>query len=371
MAFHWNCKLEEEEFPEDDLVLGCFDEEGGILAELEYFVRDSFWGDSTLPLVCVGGVASLPHHRRGGAVRRLFGELETLAVKEGWALGALYPFSDGYYRQYGYERMARGLVLETPMQAIFDFAQSVPKSAPGRLELVEGKTLPDDLLRIYNTFAAQTPLMLRRGQTEAKWFCAKPLEECKYCMLWRNGRGEAEGYIQYNLRLDIRTLNVDELAFLSPAALKGMLCFLRGYASKADKVIFYGLPWGSPLPLLLNEHSKTITSYCKNAAVRIYDVEKVLRRTAFAGDFTLSVEGDSIARNNGTWQVAGGRAERTGSPAPVTVTREALVLLLSGQIKDMMALRCCPGVRIDGEAGANDLVSAIQQLKIPYMWDGF
>jgi len=377
MAFHWKCDLKEETFPEHDVVLGCFDDDGAMAADLEYLVRDATWGDTAVPLVCIGGVASLPHYRNCGAVRKLFEELEIIAQREGWVLGALYPFTDGYYRMFGYERMSRCLDLEAPMQAIIDFAKLVPKEQQGRLELIEGETLPEDLLQAYNTYAARFPLMLRRGQEHARWFHTKPLQTCNYCMLWRNAEGKAEGYIQYSLQMETRTLMVGELAWLTPMALKGLLCFLRGYASKADKVHFCSLPWGGPLPLLLNEHSKNQMSYCKSASVRIYDAEQALLHFCYACDcdFALAIEGDTIERNNATYQIScengKNHIERIDRPAAITVTREALALLFSGQVGDLMALQCCAGVKIACDAKAQEILHAFRLNTIPLMWDGF
>ena len=377
MAFHWNCKPEEETFPEGGVLLGCFDGNGLMTAELEYRLRDATWGDGTVPLVCIGGVASLPHCRHGGAVRRLFDELETRAQAEGWVLGALAPFIDAYYRKFGCERMSRVMTIEAPMDLIREFARSVPFDQRGKLELIEGETLPEDLLQVYNAYAARVPLMLRREQEHARWFHTKPLETCNYCMFWRSEAGEAQGYVQYYLMKDNNTLHVRELAFLTPEALKGLLCFLQGYASKAERVVFNALPWGSPIPLLLNEHTKTKITSNTGMSVRIYDAEQALQKFRYAGDcsFVLELQGDSIARNNAAFHVicrnGKPRVERTNKAPDVTVTREALVLLFSGQLDDLMALCCCPGVIVSCETTAREILRAFRLNTIPMMWDGF
>ena len=368
MAFHWNCKLEEETFPEGETLLGCFDG-GELIADLEYRVRQATWGSTTLPLVCVGGVASLPQHRRQGAVRQLFAELERLAAQEGWAFGALYPFSDGYYRQFGYERAARCLSLEVPMQALHDFAAGLPKEA-GKAELIEGPP-PAELLALYNTCAAETPLMLRREPEHARWFHTKPLEDCRYCFLWRGPSGGAEGLVQLQVNRDIGSVEVGEFLFASPAALRGMLRFLRGYASKADKVHFHALPLHSPVPLLLNEHARHKAHVSNGAALRIYDARQALAHFPYAGDgeFRFALEGDGayhVAYQQGAAQV-----ERAAGPAPVTLTREALVLLMCGHVRDMLALRCCPGVTVAEERGAERLLRAFGHAAGAMMLDGF
>ena len=375
MAYHFACKPEEQRMPESGTLLGCFD--GGVLvAQLHYEVRQATWGNTALSMVCIGGVASLPHHRNGGAVRKIFEELERLAEREGWAFGALYPFADGYYRQFGYERAARHFALEVPMAAVSAFAKGISKDEQGQLELIErseGEAISAELLETYNTYAAGIPMMLRRGQAQKGRFAATPLENCRYCFLWRNGIGAAQGYLQ--LHLNGTVLEVSELCYLSAEALKGMLCFLRGYASKAERVRFCALPGNTAVAFLLNEHSTNKTEYATGASIRVYDAEQALKTFCYPGngEFCVAVAGDSIARNNGTYRVVyqdgAAQVERTDGQAPVIMSRETIALLIAGQIKDMTALQCCANVQTS--EGAEAVLQAFSQAQLPMMWDGF
>jgi len=279
-AFIWEYKPGEDTFPENVKLLGCFDDSGELMADLEYFVRQVTWGGDTVPCVCVGGVASLPHRRHGGAVRALFGELEVLAQKEGWALGALYPFSDAYYRKFGYERHFHSLRLTVPMRVIETFAASVPRGEQGSLELFENGNLTEELLRVYNAFARQRPLMPHRDATplrahsdeaDLRWFYSRPFEKCEYCYLWKSPAGAFEGYLQYTVDRPGSTVNVSEFCPLTDAAMRGMLAFLRGYASKAQTVVFAQLPPDSPVPAALGEYSAMRAELAFGPALRFYD----------------------------------------------------------------------------------------------------
>ncbi|MCL1951291.1 MAG: GNAT family N-acetyltransferase, partial [Oscillospiraceae bacterium] len=216
-------------------------------------------------------VASLPHRRHGGAVRALFEELENRAKREGWALGALYPFSDAYYRQFGYERQFHSLRLTVPMRVIEAYAAGVPKPELGALELYEGEKCTDELLRVYNAFAAQRPLMLRREAAHLKHFFSKPFEKCEYCYLWRSPAGAFEGYLQYKVDRSSSTVHVGEFCPLTEAAMRGMLAFLRGYASKAQSVAFAQLPPDSPVPAAFGEYSAMRAELAFGPALRFYD----------------------------------------------------------------------------------------------------
>ena len=387
MAYHFACKPEEQRMPASGTILGCFDAGtpvagGTLVAQLHYEIREANWGSTALPMVCIGGVASLPNHRNGGAVRKIFEELERLAQREGWAFGALYPFADGYYRQFGYERAARHFALEVPMAAVSAFAKSTPQNEHGRLELIEcgeEEAISEELLKVYNAYVAGIPMMLRRGQAQKGRFAAKPLENCWYCFLWHNGNGEAQGYLQ--LHLNGNVLEVSELCYLSAEALRGMLCFLRGYASKAERVRFCALPGSTPVAFLLNEHSANKTEYAIGASVRVYDAAQALQAFGYpgSGEFCVAVAGDSMAQNNGTYRVVyqdgavqierNVQIEANVQNAPVVVSRETLALLISGQIKDMTALQCC--AQVSDTNGAEAVLRAFSQAKLPMMWDGF
>ena len=279
-AFIWEYKPGEETFPENVTLLGCFDDSGELMADLEYFIRDATWGEDTLPCVCIGGVASLPHRRHGGAVRALFGELERRAQAEGWALGALYPFADAYYRKFGYERRFHSLRLTVPMRVIETFAASMPRREHGSLELYENGNLAEELLRVYNAFARQRPLMPHRDKTPLKahsdeadlrWFYSRPFEKCEYCYLWKSPAGAFEGYLQYKVDRSASTVYVSEFCPLTGTAMRGMLCFLRGYASKTDSVAFAQLPPDSGILEALGEYSAMRAELAFGPALRFYD----------------------------------------------------------------------------------------------------
>jgi len=270
-AFIWEYKPGEDPFPEDVTLLGCFDDSGELMADLEYIIRDATWDGDTVPCVCIGGVASLPHRRHGGAVRKLFEELERRAQAEGWAFGALYPFADAYYRKFGYERHFHSLRLTVPMRVLETHAAGVPREKQGVMELYEGEKLAGQLLRVYNTFCARRPLMLRREKAHLKWFYSKPFEKCEYCYLWKGASGEFEGYLQYRVDRAAGTVHVSEFCPLTDAAMRGMLCFLRGYASKADSVVFAQLPPDTPVLQALGEYSAMRAELAFGPALRFYD----------------------------------------------------------------------------------------------------
>lgn len=269
-AFIWEYKPEEETFPAHSQLLGCFDGDE-MIAGLEFAVRDATWGGGTVPCVCIGGVASLPNRRHGGAVRKLFEDLHARAKQEGWAFGALYPFRDAYYRKFGYGRHFHALRLTAPMEVFDAFAAAQPREALGRMELYEEGKYTKELLGVYNAYAKQRPLMLHRGEAELGRFYGKPFETCAYCYLWKSPAGAFEGYVQYKIDREAHSVQVEEFCALTDAAARGMLVFLRGYASKTDSVTIAHLPPDSPVPDLLGEYSLMKIEWAVGPSLCFYD----------------------------------------------------------------------------------------------------
>lgn len=51
----------------------------------------------------IGGVASLPQHRRSGGIRACFRQALPQMYRDGYVFSYLFPFSTAYYRKFGYE----------------------------------------------------------------------------------------------------------------------------------------------------------------------------------------------------------------------------------------------------------------------------
>ncbi|MDR2647138.1 MAG: GNAT family N-acetyltransferase [Oscillospiraceae bacterium] len=360
LAFHWQLKLEEESFPTDVSMLGYFADDGELIAELEFSTREVWFGTKTLPIVCVGGVASVPHRRREGAVRRLFEELERLAPQNNWILGGLYPFKTKYYRQFGYESVVDYVQTVVPLPQLDDLAARSPKDM-GRMELMEGDAHLPELLDVYNTYARSHYLMFKR--TDGKMFGLDPTGECKYTCLWRDQNGAAQGYMSYQLNLGVQQLQVSEIAALTPDALRGMLCYLRGYASKVKEVLFFTLPANSPVFSMLNENRAMQMCYQPNTSVRIYDFKAFLAARTYpkqAGRFSFAITDDTLAANNRTYHVAyqDGVAQLlpAGDIAPaLTLDRAAAALvMLSGKAFTPFALQCADSVTLSQNPNAQN-----------------
>jgi predicted acetyltransferase len=367
MAFIWSVDLEKEALPENP-VLGAFDDDNNILAELEYFPHEAFFCKKALPAVGIGGVGSLPEFRRKGSVRALFEEMERLSEETGWVLGFLYPFSYDYYRKFGYEAVIKKISLNAKAKAL----EAVPRCA-GSLTMYTGQN-SQELYDLYNKIARNTNLMFKRN--DDTYFSAKPLKNTLYTYIWRYESGEAGAIVTYSLDRSTKTLNIKELFYLDKVALLGVLGFLRGYDGQAQFFDFEKLPTDSTLLHVLNEYNLTSMNISYSAAARIYNLEELLRQNEYPqehGHFKL-LSLDSYKRNAGIFEVEyqNGTAQvtrRSSGDFDISLTAPAAAkLLLSGEGFSAETAAYLSGVELRNKA--SDFFNAFPQ-RVTFLCDGF
>ena len=307
---------------------GAFDDDGRELAELQVGEFQTAYGGIFLPTAGVGGVASRPESRRHGAVRALFEELEREAPERGWVLGMLAPFSYGYYRKFGYDRVARCVSLTVP----FTELASVPRDTA---ELWEGGDTAE-LCEFYNRLALRTDMMMRRD--DGRYFISDPYERQEYNYLWRFPDGKLGGLLRYSVDRRNETVNVEEFLYENRQALYGLLGFLRSYDGQEKKVVFSRLPFASPLLSLLPDFNSCRTEFRSCRAGRIYNLEAVLASHDYPsepGRFTI-LSRDAMPQNAGLFTVeyGGGKAmvsRGAGEPCAAISAGAAARIMLGGE----------------------------------------
>src|SRR5699024_9776437 len=101
---------------------GHFTEEGKLTASLLLPQFQMRYEGHDVPMVGVGGVASLPEYRYGGAVRQIFHTALEWMWDQGAVFSTLYPFSHSYYRKFGYELCQLVTQYKLPTEALESFS---------------------------------------------------------------------------------------------------------------------------------------------------------------------------------------------------------------------------------------------------------
>ena len=261
-------------------VLGAFDDDDKTLfADMEILERKCNYDGGVLTCAAVGGVAAKPEHRGKGAVKALF---RSLFDQSGYDISILYPFSEPYYRKFGYERAGYSVQLTVP----FSELSAIPRNQD--VWMYEGNDT-EQLLELYNRCARSYNLSFVRENADA--FSNEPYFSKNYTYVWKNN-----SFATIRIDRENSTVFVQELWFDSCASMLGILGFLRNFEGNQKTLCFQKIPANSPLLNYMQDLKNCSITVHNTGAVRILHVEKVLRAHRYPmqnGAFTLQV-GDEV-----------------------------------------------------------------------------
>lgn len=268
----------------------------------------------------IGGVSSLPQYRRNGAIRGCFMKAFEDFYNEGCVFSYLYPFSNAFYRQFGYERGCEVYSYKADFRSLRDFASQ------GEYVLLENgdeKTL-GDVRKVYADFCRKYNMCAVREDCD--WFELKNTDiytDCRYTYVYRNEAGEAMGYCTFEKSETNgeRNLKCRELAFSDLSGLNAMLDFLRGFASHF-KFLIFDVPDNLDISYAFKENSLYEVTCTKipYGMARVINVEKALKLAKYKGEgkAVIKVDDPQIPDNSASWKV-----EFAGGNVTVSKTEES------------------------------------------------
>ena len=327
----------------------------------------SRYGNTYLPCLGIGGVATLPQYRRMGGIRAIFDKFFEMAPERGWALSLLYPFSYDYYRQFGYERVLRRKYIDVDCDTI----SHIPRNTNAVLYTDKDSQLPL-LLDVYERFSESLQLIFKRpaGDSYSSRYSDDPHKSQSYTYIWQDDSGKAQAYAVCSIR-DSK-LVVKELCYTSAEALRGMIGFLRMYDGQVHGYRFEWEPEITPLELLVGSYWDVKVELRSSAMGRVLLTETLLKNydyPTFAGSFTLAVD-DKLPCSRGTFRVTygGGKSDVVkiaDDPLPnadLIAEMPALSrLMLCSETLDVQTAPYQPGLTVNDPAGAQAFFNAFRK----------
>ncbi|MDR0896648.1 MAG: GNAT family N-acetyltransferase [Oscillospiraceae bacterium] len=314
--------------------IGHFTEDGTLTACMALPEYTVYFDGHLVKMVGVGGVASLPEHRHGGAVRALFQASLRDMYKGGAVFSALYPFSHAFYRQFGYELSALAMQYEMPMEALKPFR------CKADVRMLRAGDSADEVKALYAAYSPRHNLAACR--TDADWQSALPSDPLKvraYPYLLSDEAGPsaylvivAEGAFP-----DEKCARVRELVFAHPQGLRDALGFLGRLSAQYGKTRI-ALPSDVPLPALLAANYDIEPKIRERPMARVINAAQALSLARYEEDtaFTLRVHDDGIPENDAAFAVARQNGQTTverlpeDSPADCEMDVRTLAPLLLG-----------------------------------------
>lgn len=338
-----------------NVTFGSFNQEGALAACLQLPEYRVWYQGQSVPMVGVGGVASLPEHRRGGAIRELFQTALTWMRQRGAVFSSLYPFSHLFYRKFGYELCHFSFSYKIPTEALASFSCTCQVRM-----LLPGEGLEADLPRlrqVYNAWLGQHNLTVDREDRHWKDLVGtNATKERRYAYLLEED-GKPLAYVIFTAEdapaPQGKTGKIRELAFIDPKALTQALGFLYRLAAQYERFTL-SVPGDLPLSSLVQECYDLECSCWEQPMARIINVEKALElKVPASGEkYTLEVTDALVPENNGVFQVTGGMTPAVeqlpeGTPADLSLDIGSLTQLCLGFLS-LEELLFKPGVVLNG-----------------------
>lgn len=260
-------------------MLGAFgDDNVTLFADLEINERKCVYGKHILKCKAIGGVAAKPEHRGKGAVKAMFEYLNTLDDSD---ISILYPFSDAYYKKFGYESAGYSVKAVVPFACLKDIKRNCDA------QLYEGNK-KDELLSVYNRCASKHNLCFLRENADA--FSNEPYLSKAYTYVYKN-----RAFATILIDREKSVVEVKEIYFDSCEAMLGMLGFLRNFEGNQKSVVFDKIPCNSPILNYISDTKECKFTLFNTGSARINNIENVLKLHDYGngkGNFCIEVENE-------------------------------------------------------------------------------
>lgn len=300
----------------------------------------------------VGGVATLPAYRRGGAVRACMEVSLRDLYQEGYALSHLYPFSTAYYRQFGFASAGKTLRWRVRLQDL----RLLPDVGGRVRQLMPGDDL-GVLTELYDRAYGDINFSCLRETFDKGLEGDRPLGEKRWIFLWSDSDGVPGGFligsrVKDTLHCVTEFSGRDGLIFTDAKALIGLLRFVHTAFIANFQDIEFGIPDHIELAGLLPEISGMDYKPVLNGMARAVNVEMLLKlcRCKGEGKLALGITDTIIPENNDTFLLdfAPGRenvVKRIGGPADIEMDVGNLAVLLGG-CRGADSIAMTPDIRV-------------------------
>lgn len=274
----------------------------------------------------VGYVASYPEYRGQGGISSIMSELLSDLHAQGVAVSQLAPFSEAFYRQFGYEPTSRRKTYRIPAKA-FTY---LPSERRGQVKRGTWQQMKPLIQTVY-----QRLLMQQQVGTVVRedwwWERLNEYYPHRFYAAAFDDMGAAKGYIIY--RMQGNTLAVDELAYENAFALRKLLTYLKAHVSSFEEFLYHAPVCERIEKCFLEQEELTITlePYMMS---RIIDIEQLLTKFPIQQkEIILEVTEDKECPwNVGSWLVSQGSCQKVQAAGDIKATIHGWSELLLGEL---------------------------------------
>ena len=257
--------------------------------------------DKKLKMGGVGYVSSYPENRGQGDINRLMKEIITFLYQNDYAISNLAPFSESFYRRYGYENTIYQKELAFKNEALNNF-RPVKQGEVIRGRLTDPKLMAT-VKELYQNKLKQNSQ--RNTVVREKWWWERfnTYYPERFTCVYIDENGKAQGYMFYEI--NDTTFDVGEFYYQTPQAAEALLSIVASHASN-DLQYRMNLPETTLLNEFFANQALLKLRTLPYMMTRIINLKQVLEAIPLlkAGNLIIEVTNDDIIKeNNGIWKI--------------------------------------------------------------------
>ena len=249
----------------------------------------------------VGYVASYPENRGQGDINRLMKEIMLELHDQNYAISNLAPFSETFYRRYGYENAIYEKMYQIqPAYLRFFKAVQEGKVVRGRWS---DSSLKNAVIKLYQAKLNQADQRNTVVRAEWWWDRLDTYYPGRSICVYFDKKQQPQGYMFY--RIVERNFRVEEMYYQTPQAAKALLSIIASHSS-SDLKYYVKMPEESLLEEFFPEQEGITVKILPYMMTRIINIKQVLEASPLVNNKKLTIEvtnDDIIAENNGVWLI--------------------------------------------------------------------
>ena len=326
----------------------------------------AFYGHK-VDMACIGGVSTLPSHRRRGYIRDCFQLMFDAAFREEEVvLSYLYPFSYRFYNQFGYARGAQAKKVKIDLSRLPRNWRSAVKGQ-GILVTQENrvKLLPE-FYTVFRRYTSEYNCITMNEDIEFRFVLeADPSVNGEYVYLYLSEDGSPKGYMSYSKSVSDggRDILCKRFAYADSEGLRGLLSIAQNCAADHKHIIFT-IPENRNVEPVLDEfagdsvHQETI----RLGQVRVIKVKRALELAEYngSGEVTFGITDKMLPQNEGIYVVRykDGKAENV-QYEPFSTTDVKVPVLLVDRFSEFI----CNNYPVQDLIDAEDCQASPEELQ--------
>lgn len=275
--------------------------DGEVLSQIVSYPFEVTIKGQVMKMSGIGDVASYPETRGSGGIRNIFSAIFNDLHENGTELSYLAPFSQPFYRKFGYEIVFDSEEIRIPKAVI----TQIKPEKKGKVKRVkwEDEDTKAILKEIYRDTLEKVHGSVIR---EDYWWHYTMIKKQKRVAICYDDNNMPQGYLIYGL-VGASEFQIFEMAYCNSFALRKLMSFVSSHSGSFNEFVSTNLPDKAVLELFTEISGITRKTY-SYMMVKIVNFKQFIEKYPFKkvekeADFYVDIQDNSCKWNNGIFHL--------------------------------------------------------------------